>query len=73
LRSIEGSSVTFRLPPEELLKVIRISQAERRAEAHPRTEPDPRHVPIHTGHVPFVAPLRNPVREQARWSPMARS
>ena len=66
--------MSSRLPPEELLAVIRISQAERRAEAHPRVEPDRRPGPNATSQIPLVTPLGSPAREPGtRWSRAVRS
>ena len=67
--------MTTRLPPEELLQVIRISQQERRSEANPRREVEPeRPAAFRMPAVPIVRGLRRPASEPAgRWSPMVRA
>jgi hypothetical protein len=72
----KGSDVTNRLPAQELLHVIRISQAERRAEARARRDeaPDLRPFVVHAPEAPLIRGLRRPVHESvARWLPATRA
>lgn len=66
--------MTTRLPAEELLQVIRISQAERRAEARLRhLEPDP-HVEARLPALSALRSARRPARErEGSWSTVPRA
>ena len=66
--------MTTRLPVEELLQVIRISQAERLSEAHGRRDLQPGRGPVQrTPSVPLVGGVRRPAQESAgRWQPVTR-